>query len=88
MTSAEVTELIAYSNLEAWGPLAEDFRAGQICAVIANVNRDPKTMPEAWSASDFMPSLAAARARSSPPILEADPETQSALLDKVLFGRA
>ena len=87
MSSAEVTELMAYTNLEPWGPLADDFRAGQICATVANVNRDAKTMPQAWTADDFMPALAAARAQAHQPVLELDPEKQSALLDRVLFGK-
>ena len=33
----------------------EFLRTGQICSVIANCNRDPKTKPEPFTASDFMP---------------------------------
>lgn len=33
----------------------EDARVGRICAVIANVNRDPKKHPRAYQPRDFMP---------------------------------
>lgn len=32
----------------------EDFHAGLICSVLANINRDPKS-GKAYSPSDFMP---------------------------------
>ena len=32
-----------------------DYHAALVCAVIANVNRDPKRTPKAYSAIDFMP---------------------------------
>jgi len=31
-----------------------DWQAAQICAVIANANRDPKTTPEPYKAEDFL----------------------------------
>lgn len=33
----------------------QDRRVGRICAVIANVNRDPKRRTKAYSEEDFMP---------------------------------
>lgn len=33
----------------------QDYRAGMIASIIANVNRDPKQRPEPWSPEDFMP---------------------------------
>lgn len=33
----------------------QDFRAGMVASVIANVNRDPKHRREPWQTSDFMP---------------------------------
>jgi hypothetical protein len=49
--------MIAYTNLEQWGPLADDFRAGQVCATIANVNRDSKARRDPFMPRDFMPAL-------------------------------
>ena len=35
----------------------DDFRAGQVCAIVANVHRDSKAHPRPFSAADFFPSL-------------------------------
>lgn len=79
----------AYSNLEPWGSLQDDFRAGQICATLANVHRDPKSKPDAWAARDFFPSLARALeglARPSEAVLLDDPNEQAALIKRAVFG--
>jgi hypothetical protein len=34
-----------------------DFRTGQICALIANVNKDAKKRPQAYQPGDFFPAL-------------------------------
>lgn len=54
LSSAELTDWIAYSRLRPFGPLVEDQRYGNIMALIANVNRDPKKMPQPFKPSDFM----------------------------------
>lgn len=33
----------------------ENYRAGLICSVIANVNRDSRKHPQAYTPDDFMP---------------------------------
>jgi hypothetical protein len=63
-TSEEITEMMAFESLEPFGGQAADFRAGQIAAIVANVNRDARTRREPFEAADFMPALAAARARA------------------------
>lgn len=81
----------AYSNLEPWGALQDDFRAGQICATLANINRDPKTQREAWAARDFFPSLARVLdglARPSQALLLDDADAQTALIKRAVFGVA
>jgi hypothetical protein len=35
--------------------------AALICAVLANINRDPKTKRDPWSPQDFMPTQKAAK---------------------------
>jgi len=87
ITAADILEMMAFEQLEPFGGLAADFRAGQIAAVIANTNRDPARQREAFMPSDFMPALAAARERAAPPIEMANPDAQSALLDRVMFGK-
>jgi hypothetical protein len=84
VTSAEIAEMMAFERLEPFGGLQEDFRAGQICALTANVNRDPKKHGP-FNAGHFMPALERALASSSEPILLDDPEEQSKLL-MTLFG--
>lgn len=79
----------AFANLEPFGPLQEDFRAGQICAVLANVNRDPKARREPFSPRDFMPALARALQGLDKPsdgLLLDDPEAQAALIKAAIFG--
>jgi hypothetical protein len=75
--------MIAFSNLEPWGPLVEEFRSAQICATLANIHRNPKTTPAPWTASDF--SLALQRATrpdgaTDGPLLMADPKAQADLI--------
>lgn len=53
--SPEFSEWMAYAEIEPFGPIREDLRAGQVAALIANVNRDPKTKPDAYTAEDFFP---------------------------------
>lgn len=80
--------MMAYSNLEPWGPLHDDFRAGQVCATLANVNRDPKSKSDPWRARDFFPALnrfaQLAEAKEQPIHLD-DPEAMSALIMESIF---
>lgn len=80
--------MMAFEQLEPFGGLADDFRAGQIAAVYANTKRDTKRRPEPFTAPDFMPALAAARRRrpEAKPFMAVTKEEQSAVLDRVLFG--
>ncbi len=53
--SRELTEWKVYYNMEPWGTEVEDWRAGMIASVIANVNRDPKKRKEPYGPDDFVP---------------------------------
>lgn len=89
VTSADITEMVAYSELEPWGPLQADFRAGQICATLANVNRDPRARSEPWAARDFFPALERAMSgieRATAAVLLDDPQAQSELIKQAVFG--
>lgn len=55
MSSAEFAEWQAFAALEPFGPAREDERAGQVAAVIANVNR-PKGH-EPFTPASFFPNL-------------------------------
>ena len=57
---------------ERWGDREKrdvEFKnrlTARICSIIANVNRDPKSKPQPWTESDFMPvSKAEAEAQQS-----------------------
>lgn len=54
MSPAEVGEL-----LDAWRERERrlDFRAGQICFLLAEINRDRENKPTPFSPADFFPSL-------------------------------
>ena len=54
-TSAELTEWIAFYQLEPFGPERGDLQAGIVAATVANVNRDAKKQKKPYSAQDFMP---------------------------------
>jgi hypothetical protein len=84
--SREFTEWMAYWNVEPFGPEREDQRAGEIAAVIANVNRDPKTKSEPWTAVDFFPRLAVVRSAETERPTEEEEEERPAgptLEDKI-----
>lgn len=76
---------MAYERIEPFGTLHDELMAGQICAVTANVHRDPKRHPEPWKPSDFGPSLKRHMGQSEAILLD-DAEAQSALLANSLFG--
>lgn len=51
----EFNEWMAYYSIEPFGIDREDFRMGQVCSVIANVNRDPKQKPQPYTPDNFIP---------------------------------
>lgn len=55
MSSAEITEWLAFYQLEPFGGERDDLRTGIVAATVANVNRDPKKQKRPFEASDFMP---------------------------------
>ena len=52
--SRELTEWMAYFELEPWGSEVDDHRFGVVTSTIANVNRDPKKSM-AYKPEDFFP---------------------------------
>ena len=44
-----------YAEIEPFGSHFDDLRAGQICAVTANANRDSKRTPDPFVPMDFLP---------------------------------
>src|SRR5262245_36269194 len=45
---------IAYAEVEPFDELRADLRAASICAVLANIYRDPKKRREAFTPADFL----------------------------------
>ena len=84
VTGDDIIEMMAFERLEPFGGLADDFRAGQVAATVANVQRGKDDEP--YGPDFFMPALR--RGRPEPaPVLHDDPDMQAALLDAVLFGK-
>ena len=73
MTSTEVTDWLAFFQLDPWGGERGDMRAGIVASVVANVNRGNTRAP--FEASDFMPKFGPAK-----PVTKAD---QMAVLDAI-----
>ncbi len=53
----EFYEAMLLEQMEPFGERAEYYRAGEICATIANCNRDPKKRATAFTPEDFFPML-------------------------------
>ena len=85
--SVELTEWRAYYTLEPFGELVADQRHGILTSTLANVNRNPQKTPEPYTLRDFIPWMRV-RGKQDAPVLKADPEEQSALVKRTLFGGA
>lgn len=53
ISSREFTEWAAFYELEPWGYEVDNYRAGLICATVANAMRGKRG--KRFSAADFMP---------------------------------
>lgn len=59
--SRELTEWMAYYELEPFGAMRGDLHAGIIASTIANTHRDPKQRKQPFEPGDFMPDFAGDR---------------------------
>ncbi len=76
---------MAFYELEPFGERLADFRAGQICATVANyAGKARKEGIGPANPADFMPSLPKPKVE---PILLADPVAHSHLIMKAVFKR-
>lgn len=75
----ELAEWVAYSQIEPFGPLREDHRAGSIAAAALNPYTKTRLVP-----SDFFPEL---DPDGGKPILLEDPAEQAKLVARTLFGK-
>lgn len=55
LTSWQISEWLAYYQIEPFGEERADLRAGIVASVTANANRDADKRPEPYSPADFMP---------------------------------
>lgn len=79
---------MAFERLEPFGSLHAEFLVGQVCATLANLQRDAKQRSQPWTARDFMPALARALATAEAhdePLHVDDPEAMSRLIKSAVF---
>ena len=83
ISSAEVTEWMAFDAIDPFGEPRADLRTGMICAVTANHSFAPPTSPR--RPSDYMLFSDATQERSDG-ILLADPAEHARLIKRMVFG--
>jgi hypothetical protein len=85
MSSAELTEWMAFYVVEPFGEEHADFRAGVIASVTANHSMSPPDKPR--RPSDFFGSRTDGLTRAPDgSILLADPVEQAKLIKRMVFG--
>lgn len=55
ISSRELSEWMAYAQLEPWGEMRADLRAGIVASTMANTARDPKKRKKPFAPEEFMP---------------------------------
>lgn len=55
MGAGEFAQWLAYYAVERFGEARADIRTATLCALMANINRDPKTQPKPFTIADFLP---------------------------------
>jgi hypothetical protein len=82
ISSAELTEWMAYDAIEPFGEERADLRAGIVAAVTANHSFAPPAKPR--QPADYM--LFREKQAESDGILLDDPEEQAKLIKRTIFG--
>ncbi len=80
ISSRELSEWMAFFQMEPWGCEVDDWRFGMLASVIANVNRDPKRQRKPFRPQDFVPK------RDAEPAEEQTWEEQARILE--MWARA
>ena len=83
MTASELTEYMAYDQIEPIGEPRADLRLGILAATVANHSASPPR--QAAKPVDFMPFAKAFEQPAAVISLE-DPQARAQLLGKTLFG--
>lgn len=81
ISSAELTEWMAFDAIDPFGDERADLRAGVIAAVTANHSFAPPSKPK--RPSDYM---LFSDQKEPEPVLLADPEEQARLIKRAVFG--
>ena len=55
LSEEELTYWMAYNLISPFGDFRQDVAGAQICAVLANINRDKKKRPNPYEIRDFLP---------------------------------
>lgn len=87
VTSAELTEWMAFDAIEPFGEFRADLRAGIIASVTANYSMNAPSRPR--RPSDYMPFETphdGLTRTSDGSILLEDPKEQAKLIEKMVFG--
>ncbi|CAJ3065624.1 Uncharacterised protein [Burkholderia pseudomallei] len=82
LDSFELTEWMAFDQLEAIGEARADLRAGIVSAAVGN--HGYRSLPQPYKASDFMPYL---QHEAEKPLLLNDPQKQSDAILRLVFHR-
>lgn len=69
VSSQELTEWMAYSQVEPWGEDRADLRSGIVAATVANAHRDKKKKHSPYKARDFIPQFGRRRGKSTEDML-------------------
>ncbi|MBW0450842.1 phage tail assembly protein T [Paraburkholderia phenoliruptrix] len=89
INSAELTEWLAYYQIEPFGTHMDDLRAGVVTAAVYNGIRDAKKRPEPFGPADVIPWLGGfSPQREDELVLFDDPAAQTAMLRAALFGKS
>jgi hypothetical protein len=83
LSSRQLTDWHAYSELEPWGPLRDDERAGQVCATLYNINRTKEAPTLEW-----FQFLCNVRTPTDAPVAEVTPEQSFRALNVVVQAAA
>lgn len=78
LTAKQLNELELFYSIEPFGEFRQELRNGMNMALVANINRDAKSKPEPFNASDFM------RFIEHEPERKLTPEEIDAELDRIL----
>lgn len=81
MGASEFRDWQAFFEVEPFGQLRDDLRAGTIAATIANIHRDKKRRNKPYSIRDFMPGYELA-------LSEQQTQSAATLLQKIAIVNA